>query len=67
MKKTFVSACVAALAGALAASGAGAADIAIYPEAEVYQEAGPQGGVRIGYLDCGIAGGVGYVLGSASG
>ncbi len=31
----------------------------------VYEEADPRGGVRIGYLDCTIGGGVGYVIGSA--
>lgn len=30
-----------------------------------YQENGKSGGVRIGFLDCTIDGGVGYVLGSA--
>jgi hypothetical protein len=32
---------------------------------EPAQPSGARDGVRIGYLDCGIAGGVGYVLGSA--
>ena len=31
----------------------------------IRRDAGPAGGVRIGVLECGIGGGVGYVLGSA--
>ncbi|MFD1744905.1 DUF992 domain-containing protein [Rhizobium helianthi] len=36
-----------------------------YDRAPAYQEPDQRGGVRIGYLDCTIGGGVGYVLGSA--
>lgn len=36
-----------------------------YDRAPAYEEADQRGGVRIGYLDCTIGGGVGYVLGSA--
>lgn len=61
MKKTFAMALAAgtlALAGATAAH---AADIPTYhePNTDV------RDGVKIGYLDCTIGGGVGYVLGSA--
>jgi len=49
----------------LLASAASAADLPRYQVTEEYQPAGPRGGVRIGYLECGIGGGLGYVLGSA--
>jgi hypothetical protein len=67
MKKQIATILVsaAALAGASAAH---AADVTIVQEAPapvVVAPAGPSDGVRIGYLDCGIGGCLGYVLGSA--
>lgn len=58
------------LAAATFAAGtfAHAADVTVYQEPQppvAYVPAGPSDGVRIGYLDCAIGGGVGYVLGSA--
>lgn len=63
MKKLIAAAFVAqtALAGAGVAH---TADMRVYEPAPV-AAAGSAGGVRIGYLDCDIGGGVGYVLGSA--
>ena len=58
MKKTFGMALAAAsltLAGATAST---AADMVT-----TYQEEDARNGVKIGYLDCDIGGGVGYVLG----
>ena len=49
-----------------AGSAASAADMPVARHApQPYQQPGPSGGVRIGYLDCAIGGGVGYVFGSA--
>ncbi|HEV7317390.1 MAG TPA: DUF992 domain-containing protein [Ensifer sp.] len=62
MKKSFavkVSAASLVLASAIAAN---AADLAT---AQPQPEPDTSNGVKIGYLDCNIAGGVGYVLGSA--
>lgn len=64
MKKTFVTALSAAL---IALGGAQVATAADLP-ATTYQEPtapGARDGVKIGYLDCTIDGGLGYVLGSA--
>ena len=44
---------------------ADAADLRTYREPQTYQEPDARGGVRIGYLDCRIGGGIGYLLGSA--
>lgn len=67
MKKSFaVKASVAALvlAGTVAAH---AADVPTYsaPAPAPAAEADLYGGVKIGYLDCNVGGGAGYVLGSA--
>ncbi len=43
-----------------ATSAASGADVAV-----VQPNQGAYGGARVGYLDCGISGGVGYLLGSA--
>lgn len=62
MKKTVLAAAAilpAILCGAQIAS---AADMVTYREAPV---AGDRDGIKIGYLDCRVGGGVGYVLGSA--
>ena len=59
MKKTVAMTLTAA---SLALAGSTAVNAADIP---TYQDQGPRGGVRIGYLDCTIGGGVGYVLGSA--
>lgn len=57
---------VSIVAGSLAtASAAVAADLGTYQEPPSYQQPDERGGVRIGYLDCDIGGGVGYLLGSA--
>jgi hypothetical protein len=60
--KTILATALIALGGV---SAAGAADLGTYREPQVYQQPDARGGVRIGYLDCVIGGGVGYVLGSA--
>jgi hypothetical protein len=49
----------------LAIGGANAADLANEAPAPTYEEADVRNGVKIGYLECDIGGGVGYVLGSA--
>ncbi len=57
---------VSIVAGSLAAlSTASAADLGTYQEAPAYHQPEARDGVRIGYLDCDIGGGVGYILGSA--
>ncbi|KQQ38751.1 MULTISPECIES: DUF992 domain-containing protein [Rhizobium/Agrobacterium group] len=63
MNKTFAAA-VAALPIVLTATTAFSADVISRRDAP-YQEADQRGGVRIGYLDCQVGGGVGYVIGSA--
>jgi hypothetical protein len=64
--KKFVAAVVAALPVFAAAGTALSADvISRRDRVEVYEETDQRNGVRIGYLDCSIGGGVGYVLGSA--
>jgi len=63
MTKTFAAA-VAALPIVLTATTAFSADVISRRDAP-YQEADQRGGVRIGYLDCQVGGGVGYVIGSA--
>jgi hypothetical protein len=62
--KKFVVAAVAALPVLAAAGTALSADV-ISRRDRVYEEPDQRNGVRIGYLDCSIGGGVGYVLGSA--
>lgn len=63
MNKTLVAA-VAALPVALSAVSAYSADV-ISRRNVIVEQPDQRGGVRIGYLDCNIDGGVGYVLGSA--
>lgn len=63
MNKTFAAA-VAAMPIVLTATTAFSADVISRRDAP-YQEADQRGGVRIGYLDCQVGGGVGYVIGSA--
>ncbi len=64
--KKFVVAAIAALPVVASAATAYSADmISRRDRVEVYQEQDQRNGVRIGYLDCSIGGGVGYVLGSA--
>lgn len=53
------------LAAALVAPLALIAPLAQAADVQVYEEPGDSGGVRIGTLTCDVAGGVGYVLGSA--
>lgn len=60
MKKILSMALAAASLAFAGASVANAADVI-----PTLQDRGPSGGVKIGYLDCVIGGGVGYVLGSA--
>jgi hypothetical protein len=63
MNKTLVAA-VAALPVALSAVSAYSADV-ISRRNVIVEQPDQRDGVRIGYLDCNIGGGVGYVLGSA--
>ncbi|RCW25829.1 uncharacterized protein DUF992 [Ciceribacter lividus] len=61
-----LAAALAALTLATSAGSAISADAITRVEpAPTFRESGANGGVRIGYLDCTIGGGVGYVLGSA--
>lgn len=65
MKKAFA---IAVMTTSLATSGltaVRAADTVVVPEAPVAARSDARDGVRIGYLDCRIGGGAGYVLGSA--
>ncbi|MBB3236609.1 hypothetical protein FHS20_003506 [Phyllobacterium endophyticum] len=59
MKKTLATALATLSLAMTAATAASAADVQRYEEQDV------RSGVRIGYLDCTIGGGLGYVLGSA--
>ncbi|PSH67900.1 DUF992 domain-containing protein [Phyllobacterium brassicacearum] len=59
MKRIFA---IALGAASLVLAGAAAADAADVP---VYRDQGLRGGVKIGFLDCFVGGGIGYVLGSA--
>jgi len=65
MKKTLPVNCAAALLALVGGSTVNAADLRTYQEPQAYQQPDARGGVRIGYLDCAIGGGIGYVLGSA--
>ncbi|MCO6180430.1 DUF992 domain-containing protein [Ciceribacter sp. RN22] len=61
-----LAAALAALTLATSAGSAISADAITRVEpAPTFRESGASGGVRIGYLDCTIGGGVGYGLGSA--
>jgi len=62
--KKIVATALAALPLLTSGGSAIAADV-ISRRAPVYVEPDQRDGVRIGYLDCSIGGGVGYVLGSA--
>lgn len=64
MKRALAAACVlpSLIVGAQIAS---AADVVTYEPPVTYRPADERNGVKIGYLDCRIGGGVGYVLGSA--
>lgn len=64
MRRILVGACLAAIASG-GMQVAGAADFPPYSEPEIVRPAGERDGVRIGYLDCRVGGGVGYVIGSA--
>jgi hypothetical protein len=64
MNKT-IAAAIAALPVAFVATAASSADLIGRDPVPTYQESDQRGGVRIGYLDCSIGGGVGYVIGSA--
>lgn len=64
--KKILAVAISALPVIASAGTAFSADtISRYDRAPVAQEQDQRGGVRIGYLDCTIGGGVGYVLGSA--
>jgi hypothetical protein len=64
--KKFVAAALAAVPVIVTAGTAISADmISRRDRVPVYEEQDQRNGVRIGYLDCSIGGGVGYVLGSA--
>ncbi len=56
---------VAALPIFAGVTAAQAADLSVNQDPVPYEEADVSNGVKIGYLDCNIGGGVGYVLGSA--
>ncbi|WP_099867739.1 DUF992 domain-containing protein [Pararhizobium haloflavum] len=60
---TFLSATLGAAALAQAADMGAPAPAPQAPM--VYQETGPRDGVRIGFLDCSVGSGLGYVIGSA--
>lgn len=62
MKKTLA---MALAVGSLAMAGTTIAKAADLQQQQTFEEQDVRNGVRIGYLDCSIAGGVGYVLGSA--
>jgi len=65
MKKS-IAVALAALPVLTSAGAAFSADVISRRDpVPVYEEPDQRGGVRIGYLDCTIGGGVGYVLGSA--
>ncbi|TPP11671.1 DUF992 domain-containing protein [Rhizobium glycinendophyticum] len=63
--KTLIAASLAALPLLAAAGTTHAADMTYAEPAPTFQEQDRVGGVRIGYLDCQIGSGFGYVLGSA--
>jgi hypothetical protein len=64
--KNAIAAVLTAIPVAFVATAAPAADVISRRDSvPTYQENDQRGGVRIGYLDCSIGGGVGYVLGSA--
>jgi Protein of unknown function (DUF992). len=63
--KNIVAAALATSSLLTSAGVAVSADLVRREQAPVYEESGSRGGVRIGYLDCSIGGGVGYVIGSA--
>ncbi|MGN6551526.1 MAG: DUF992 domain-containing protein [Pararhizobium sp.] len=66
MKKSLAAIILAAEFTALGgATAVNAADLVYQQPPQVYEQSGARGGVRIGYLDCMIGGGVGYVIGSA--
>ncbi|WP_137136387.1 DUF992 domain-containing protein [Rhizobium sp. FKY42] len=65
MKKILAVAISALPVIASAGTAISADTISRFDRAPVAQEQDQRGGVRIGYLDCTIGGGVGYVLGSA--
>lgn len=56
---------LALAAGSLAMAGMTVAEAADITANRAYQEEDARNGVKIGYLDCDIGGGVGYVIGSA--
>ncbi len=61
-----IAVALAAIPVAFVGTAASAADVISRRDpVPTYQEADQRGGVRIGYLDCSIGGGVGYVIGSA--
>lgn len=63
MKRFLAAATIAPLLALGTLPAASAADLSTYQAAP--QPVGPSGGVRIGYLDCAIGSGLGYVFGSA--
>jgi hypothetical protein len=63
--KKIVAAAIAASSLMTSAGVAFSADLVSRERVTVYEDSAPRGGVRIGYLDCSIGGGVGYVIGSA--
>lgn len=65
MKKTLAMALATASLAFVGSTAVRAADLAESAPAPSYEEGDARGGVKIGYLECDIGGGAGYVLGSA--
>jgi hypothetical protein len=65
MKRTLTLALTTATLALIGGIAAQAADLANGAPAPSYEESDVRGGVKIGYLECEVGGGAGYVLGSA--
>lgn len=65
MKKSLAMTLVAVSVSAAGTCAAVAADLQTKDPVPTYQESDVRGGVKIGYLQCDVGGGAGYVLGSA--
>ena len=65
MKRTLALALTTATLALTGTFAAQAADLANGAPAPSYEESDVRGGVKIGYLECEVGGGAGYVLGSA--
>lgn len=65
MKKSVAMMLFAVSMGVTGGTAARAADLRANDPVPTYQESDVRGGVKIGYLECDVGGGAGYVLGSA--